>query len=142
MAYVAASTITGMSVQLLSQGAIPNADTVRLLVYGTYTAADFYLKLGGEISPTTGAYLVPPLGFPPGKVRILNTTDGTVGEWHLDNTTNLTNSGYTQVAAGDKTMVVKASAGVSLDGGRLNFDVSACAPITDNDVCIIEISRG
>jgi hypothetical protein len=130
MAYVAASAVTGMSVQVLSQGGIPNADIVRLLTYGTYTAADFYLKASDGVA------------FQPGKVRILNTTDGTVGEWYLDDTTNMANSGFTQVAAGDKTMVAKGSAGVSWDAGKLQFDVSACAPITDNDVCVIELYRG
>jgi hypothetical protein len=129
MAYVAASAVTGMSVQVLSQGAVPNADCVRLLIYGTYTAADFYLKA------TDGVMFVP------GKVRIVNTTDATISEWYLDNTTNLTNSGYTQVAAGDKTAVAKGSAGVSMDGGKLQFDVSACL-ITDDDECIIELYRG
>ena len=130
MAYVAASAVSGMSVQVLSQGGTPNSDVVRMLVYGTYTAADFYLMA------TDGVV------FQPGKVRILNTTDGTVGEWYLDDTTNLSNSGFTQVAAGDKTMVAKGSAGVSWDAGKLNFDVSACCPITDNDECIIELYRG
>jgi len=129
MAYVAASAVTGMSVQVLSQGAVPNADCVRLLIYGTYTAADFYLKA------TDGVMFVP------GKVRIVNTTDATISEWYLDNTTNLTNSGYTQVAAGDKTAVAKGSAGVSMDGGKLQFDVSACL-ITNDDECIIELYRG
>jgi len=129
MAYVAASAVTGMSVQVLSQGGTPNADCVRLLIYGTYTAADFYLKASDGVL------------FQPGKVRIYNTTDATVSEWYLDDTTNLTNSGYTQVAAGDKTAVAKGSAGVSMDGGKLQFDVSACL-ITDNDECIIELYRG
>ena len=130
MAYVPASAVTGMGVQTLSQGGTPNSDVARLLIYGTYTAADFYLAaVDGVI-------------FAPGKVRILNTTDGTVGEWYLDDTTNLTNSGFTQVAAGAKTMVAKGSAGVSMDGGKLQFDVSACCPITDNDACIIELYRG
>lgn len=142
MAYVAASAVSGMSVQMLSQGATPNSDIIRLLIYGTYTAADFYLKAGGEVNTSTGAYTTVPVGFKPGKVRILNTSDGTVGEWYLDDTTNLVNSGYTQVAAGDKTMVAKGSAGVSWDAGKLNFDVSACCPITDNDECIIELYRG
>jgi hypothetical protein len=130
MAYVAASAVSGMSVQVLSQGGMPNSDVVRMLVYGTYTAADFYLSAAEGVV------------FQPGKVRILNTTDGTVGEWYLDDTTNLTNSGFTQVAAGDKTMVAKGSAGVSWDAGKLQFDVSACCPITDNDECIIELYRG
>lgn len=130
MAYVAASAVTGMSVQSLSQGAIPNADKVRFLIYGTYTAADFYLKASDGVL------------FQPAVVRVLNTTDGTGSEWFLDDTTNLVNSGYTQVAAGDKTMVAKGSAGVSWDGGKLQFDVTACAPITDNDEVIIELSRG
>ena len=124
------SAIAGLSVQSLSQGGVPNADSVRLLLYGTYTAADFYLKA------TDGVL------FAPGKVRILNTTDGTVGEWHLDDTTNLANSGFTQVAAGDKTMVAKGSAGVTIVDGRLEFDVSACCPITTNDAVIIELFRG
>lgn len=142
MAYVAASAVSGMSVQVLSQGGIPNADCIRLLIYGTYTAADFYLRFGATVNTSTGAETTPGIAFTPGKVRILNTTDGTVGEWHLDDTTNLSNSGFTQVAAGDKTLVAKASAGVSMDGGRLQFDVSACCPITDNDECIIELYRG
>jgi hypothetical protein len=130
MAYVAASAVTGMGVQTLSQGGTPNSDVVRLLIYGSYTAADFYL------TAADGAV------FAPGKVRILNTTDGTVGEWYLDDTTNLTNSGFTQVLAGDKTMVAKGSAGVSLDGGKIQFDVTACCPITTDDECIIELYRG
>ena len=130
MAYVAASAVSGMSVQSLSQGGIPNASTVRLLTYGTYTAADFYLSAADGVN------------FQPGKVRIINTTDGTVGEWHMDDTTNLANSGFTQVAAGDKTMVAKASAGVSYDAGKVQIDVSACCPITDDDVVIIELYRG
>jgi hypothetical protein len=142
MAYVAASAVTGMSVQVLSQGGTPNADCMRLLIYGSYTAADFYLRFGATVNTSTGAETTPGIAFVPGKVRILNTTDGTVGEWYLDDTTNLANSGYTQVVAGDKTMVAKASAGVSMDGGRLQFDVSACCPITDNDECIIELYRG
>lgn len=127
---VAASAVSGMSVQSLSQGGIPNASTVRLLTYGTYTAVDFYLGAADGVT------------FQPGKVRIVNTTDGTVGEWYLDDTTNMANSGYTQVAAGDKTMVVKASAGVSMVDGRLTIDVSACCPITDDDVVLIELTRG
>ncbi len=142
MAYVAASAVSGMSVQVLSQGGTPNSDIVRLLIYGTYTAADFYLRFGATVNTTTGAETTPGIAFVPGKVRILNTTDGTVGEWYLDDTTNLANSGFTQVAAGDKTMVAKASAGVFVDGGQLQFDVSACCPITDNDECIIELYRG
>lgn len=142
MAYVAASAVTGMSVQVLSQGAIPQTNCVRLLIYGTYTAADFYLTPEGEINTTTGAEVTPGCLFRPGKVRILNTTDGTIGEWYLDDVTNLANSGFTQAAAGDKTMVVKASAGVFWSGGQLQFDISACCPITDNDVCIIELYRG
>ncbi len=43
MAYVAANTIDNLSVQVLSEGGFPNVSCVRLLVYGTYTAADFYL---------------------------------------------------------------------------------------------------
>jgi hypothetical protein len=142
MAYVAASAVTGMSVQVLSQGGTPNADCMRLLIYGTYTAADFYLRFGATVNTSTGAETTPGIAFKPGKVRILNTTQGTVGEWYLDDTTNMAISGYTQVIAGDKTRVVKASAGVSMDGGRLQFDVSACCPITSNDVCIIELYRG
>ena len=130
MAYVALSAVTGASVQVLSQGGTPNSDCVRLLLYGSYTAADFYLTASDGVV------------FQPGKVRILNTTDGTVGEWYLDDTTNLTNSGFTQVAAGDKTMVAKGSAGVSWDAGKLKFDVDACCPITTDDECIIEIYRG
>jgi hypothetical protein len=130
MAYVAASAIEGLSLQVLSQGGMPNSDVVRMLIYGTYTAADFYLMA------TDGVV------FRPGKVRILNTTDGTLGEWYLDDTTNLANSGFTQVAVGDKTMVAKASAGVSYSSGKLQFDVSACCPITDDDECIIELYRG
>jgi hypothetical protein len=126
----AVSDIDGMSVQILSQGGTPNSDIIRLLVYGTYTAADFYLGVGEGIA------------FQPGKVRILNTTDGTLGEWYLDDTTNLTSSGFTQVAAGDKTMVAKTSAGVVWSAGKLLFDVTACCPITDGDECIIEIHRG
>jgi hypothetical protein len=141
MAYVAASAVTGMSVQVLSQGGTPNTDIVRLLIYGTSTAADFYLRFGATVS-STGTETTPGIAFKPGKVRILNTTDGTTGEWYLDDVTNMANSGFTQVAAGDKTMVVKANAGVSMDGGKLQFDVSACCPITDNDVCIIELYRG
>lgn len=141
MAYVAASAVSGMSVQVLSQGGIPNTDIVRLLIYGTYTAADFYLRFGATVS-STGTETTPGIAFKPGKVRILNTTQGTCGEWYLDDVTNLANSGYTQVAAGDKTMVAKGSAGVSMDGGKLQFDVSACCPITSNDVCIIELYRG
>ena len=142
MAYVAASAVSGMSVQVLSQGSTPNTDIVRLLIYGTYTAADFYLRFGATVNTTTGAETTPGIAFMPGKVRILNTTDGTVGEWYLDDTTNLVNSGFTQVAAGDKTMVAKASAGVFVDGGQLQFDVSACCPITNDDECIIELYRG
>jgi hypothetical protein len=142
MAFVAASAVSGMSVQVLSQGGMPNSDIIRLLIYGTYTAADFYLKVGGEINTTTGLYTVPSIVWRPGKVRILNTTDGTVGEWYLDDTTNLVNSGFTQVAAGDKTMVAKASAGVTWNAGKLQFDVTACCPITDDDECIIELYRG
>jgi hypothetical protein len=142
MAYAAASAVSGMSVQVLSQGGTPNADCVRLLVYGTYTAEDFYLKLGGERNTSTGAYTTPGIVFIPGKVVIMNTTQGTMGVWYMDDTTNLANSGYTQVAAGDKTMVAKGSAGVSIDGGKLQFDVSACCPITSNDECIIELYRG
>lgn len=130
MAYVALSAVTGASVQVLSQGGTPNSDCIRMLLYGTYTAVDFYLKAADGVV------------FKPGKVRILNTTDGTVGEWYLDDTTNLVNSGFTQVAAGDKTMVAKGSAGVSWDAGKLQFDVSACCPITDSDECIIELYRG
>jgi hypothetical protein len=142
MAYVAASAVTGMSVQVLSQGGTPNADCMRLLIYGSYTAADFYLRFGATVNTSTGAETTPGIAFVPGKVRILNTTDGTVGEWYLDDTTNLANSGYTQVAEGTKTMVVKGSAGVTMDGGRLQFDVSACCPITNDDECIIELYRG
>jgi hypothetical protein len=141
MAYVAASAVAGMSVQVLSQGGTPNADCVRLLIYGTYTATDFYLRFGATVNTSTGAETTPGIAFKPGKVRILNTTDATISEWHLDDTTNLVNSGYTQVAAGDKTAVAKASAGVSMDGGRLQFDVSACL-ITNDDECIIELYRG
>ena len=141
MAYVAASAVSGMSVQVLSQGGTPNSDCARFLIYGTYTAADFYLRFGAVVS-STGTETTPGIAFAPGKVVILNTTQGTMGVWHLDDTTNLANSGYTQVAAGDKTMVAKGSAGVSMDGGRVQFDVSACCPITSNDVCIIELYRG
>lgn len=129
MAFVAASAVTGMSVQVLSEGETPNSACVRLLIYGTYTAADFYLQ------PSDGVL------FRPGRVRIYNTTDATQGEWFMDDTTNLTNSGYTQVAAGDKTAVAKGSAGVAWEAGRLNVDVSACCPITDNDEVIIELYR-
>lgn len=130
MAYVAASAVSGMNLQVLDQGSMPNSDCVRMLIYGTYTAADFYLAAGEGIA------------FAPGKVRIVNLTDATVGEWYLSDTTNMTNSGFTQVAAGDKTLVAKASAGVFWNAGRLEIDVSACCPITDNDKCIIEIYRG
>lgn len=129
MAYVAASAVTGMGVQVLSEGGTPNSAAVRMLIYGTYTAADFYLTAANGVV------------FKPSKVRIYNTTDATTGEWYLDDLTNLTNSGFTQVAAGDKTAVAKGSAGVSWDAGKLNFDVSACCPITDNDECIIELYR-
>jgi hypothetical protein len=142
MAYVAASAVSGMSVQVLSQGGTPNADCVRLLIYGTYTAADFYLRFGATVNTSTGAETTPGIAFKPGKVVIMNTSQGTMGVWYLDDTTNLVNSGYTQVAAGDKTPVAKANAGVIMDGGQLQFDVSACCPITSNDECIIELYRG
>ena len=127
---MAVSDITGLSAQVLSQGGTPNSDVVRILLYGTYTAADFTMDPGDGVM------------FQPGKVVILNTTDGTMGVWYMDDTTNLTNSGYTQVAAGDKTMVAKGSAGVTYSAGKLSFDVSACCPITDNDEVIVELWRG
>jgi hypothetical protein len=123
------SAISGLNLQVFTSGTAPNTGISRVLLYGTYTAADFHLTQAD-------------IGFKPSKVRILNTTDGTVGEWYLDDTTNLVNSGYTQVAAGDKTMVAKGSAGVTWADGKLNFDVSACCPITDSDECIIELHRG
>ena len=131
MALVAVSSqVSGLNAQVLSQGGVPNSDTIRILLYGTYTAADFYLSAVDGVM------------WRPGKVRIVNTSDATVGEWYLDDTTNLVNSGFTQVAAGDKTAVAKGSAGVTYSAGKLNFDVSACCPITDNDECIIELTRG
>lgn len=131
MSLVAVSSqVSGLNAQVLSQGGIANSDTIRILLYGTYTAADFYL------SAVDGVL------WKPGKVEILNTTDGTRGVWYLDDTTNLTNSGFTQVAAGDMTMVAKGSAGVTWSAGKLNFDVSACCPITANDECIVELTRG
>jgi hypothetical protein len=127
MAYY--SAITGLNLQVLTPGPSANTGVVRVLLYGTYTAADFYLLLSD-------------IGFKPSKVRVLNTTDGTVGEWYLDDTTNLVNSGYTQVAAGTKTMVAKGSAGVTYADGKLQFDVDACCPITDSDEVIVELYRG
>jgi hypothetical protein len=128
MAYVAVSDVDGMNIQVLSEGETPNSACARMLIYGTYTAADFYL------TPTDGVL------FKPGKVRMLNTTDAAVAEWYLDDVTNLVYSGYTQVAAGDKTAVAKASAGVAWEAGRLYVDVSACL-ITDNDEVIVELYR-
>jgi hypothetical protein len=129
MAYVAVSAISGMNVQVLSEGETPNSACVRLLIYGTYTAADFYL------TPYDGVL------FKPGKVRIVNATDGKISEWYLDDVTNLTNAGFTQVAAGDKTLVAKTAMGVSWEAGRLYFDISACANIATNDEVIVELYR-
>lgn len=140
MAFVAANAVSGMKVQLLSEGGVPNASCVRLLIYGTYTAADFYLTPNAMLNASTAAEEVPGCVFSPSKVRIYNTTDATTSEWYLDDLTNLVHSGFTQVAAGDKTAVAKASAGVAWDAGKLNFDVSACL-ITDNDKVIIELYR-
>jgi hypothetical protein len=143
MAYVAASAVTGMSVQVLSQGGTPNSDCARFLIYGTYTAADFYLRFGATVNTTTGAETTAGIAFKPGKVVVINTTQNTMGIWYLDDTTNLANSGFTVVGStGAYTAVAKGSAGVSMDGGKLQFDVSACCPITDNDECIIELYRG
>jgi hypothetical protein len=131
MSLVAVSTqVSGLSAQVLSQGGIPNSDTIRILLYGTYTAADFYLSVVDGVM------------WKPGKVRVLNLTDGTGSEWYLDDTANMVNSGYTQLAAGDKTLVAKANAGVTWSGGKLNFDVSACAPITNDDEVLVELTRG
>lgn len=124
------SQVSGLNAQVLSQGGIPNSDTIRILLYGTYTAADFYLSAADGVM------------WRPGKVRVLNLTDGTGSEWYLDDTTNMVNSGYTQVAAGDKTLVAKGSAGVTWSAGKLNFDVTACAPITDDDEVLVELTRG
>jgi hypothetical protein len=144
MAYVAASAVSGMVVARISENLIPaGSQPLRYHITGTYTAADFYLDASNGIS------------FVPGKVEVFNMTDGTSGLWWLANgvksktvggTTTTTGaafvkSGWTAVAAGDKTVVAVASAGVSWAEGKLNFDVSACAPITDNDEIVIEITR-
>ncbi len=92
------------------------------------------------LNSSTAAEEIPGCVFKPSKVRIYNTTDTAIAEFYLDDTTNLTNSGFTQVTAGTKTAVAKANAGVSWDAGKLNFDVSACL-ITDGDEVIIELYR-
>lgn len=134
----------------------PNANDgfVRFVGYGTYTAADFYITAKPKYAHYGTTVWDPNLdilaesdavqltfgglGFAPKHVRVYNTTDGTGSEWWLN--ANLPYPGYTQVAAGDKTAVAAASAGVSYSNGALLVDVTACAPITDDDEFIIECS--
>lgn len=129
MAYVAVSAVSGLTVATHSRGPGAAGNFV-LRGHGTYTAADFYLD--HDNGP----------GFTPSKVEITNLTDGTRGVW-FPSATGLTKNGYTQVAAGDKTTVAAASAGVSInsDTGYVQIDVSACCPITDNDDFVIECFR-
>jgi len=127
MAYVAVSAVTGLTVAFQSQGGTAS-DYCAIRGYGTYTAADFYLDYSN--GP----------GFSPSKVVVTNLTDGTMGVWWLSGT-GLTKVGYTQVAAGDKTLVAAASIGVAYSDGHLNVDVSDCCPITTNDDFLIECYR-
>lgn len=133
MALAAASDqISGLTVQVASEGGIPEGSYLQLICYGTYTAADFYLSAADGV------------GITPAKVMITNTTDNTSSVWYL-NTTNLANSGFTMIGStGAYTAVAKASAGVTWDAGKLNIDVSAVAGgtgWTDNDVVIVELFR-
>ena len=145
------SVVSGLTITR-DDTAAGEANFVRFLGKGTYTAADFtisaspmYAKSGStiwdpNISPvdSTDEVTLHYSGLPwkPKHVRVYNLTDGTGSEWWLNSI--MTAGGFTQVAAGDKTVVAAASAGVSWTDGILTVDVSACAPITDNDEFVIE----
>ncbi len=133
MALAAASSqVSGLTVQIASEGGTPEASYMQLICYGTYTAADFYLSAADGLM------------FNPAKVMITNTTDNTSSIWYL-NTTNLANSGFTMIGStGAYTAVAKASAGVTYSAGKLNIDASAVAGgtgWTDNDVVVVELFR-
>lgn len=121
--------ITGLTFTAESQGNTPNAGYVRFDGIGSsFTIADFY------ITQEDG------LGFKPQKVHIRDMINGTEGIWLIGNT-DQTNYGWTVVAAGDKTPVAQASAGVSWsDSTGLLVDVSAAVggALQDDDDFIIE----
>lgn len=142
MAYVAASAVSGMNLDRIDENLLASGP-LRFKIRGTYTAADFYLDASNGVD------------FCPGRVNIFNMTDATEGIWFVADGTKsktvggttttsgavFTKSGFTVDANGTKTSVAVGSAGVSWSAGKLQFDVSACAPITDNDECVIEILR-
>jgi hypothetical protein len=124
---------SGLNVVVDSQGGTANAQYVRFIGYGTYTAADFTIgpeaTYSGETQLTYGG-----LGFTPKMVKATSLTTG-LSSLGLTNS-NLTKDGYTQVAAGDKTPVENAG-GFSVSGKNLTVDVSVVV-IASNDDFIIE----
>jgi len=120
-------SITGLTFAQTS-GSTANDSYIRFVGTGSFTAADFI------ITPHDG------LNFSPSKVVVTNITDGTSSVWFLHNTA-LTVSGYTADIDGTRTAVAIGSAGVSYSSGSLTVDVSACAPITNDDDFVIECYR-
>ena len=124
---------SGMNLVVDSQGSTANAQYVRFIGYGTYTAADFTIgaepTYDGETQLTYGG-----LGFTPKMVKATSLTTGksSMGLTHAE----LTKNGYTQVAAGDKT-AVENMGGFSVSGKNLTVDVSVVV-IASNDDFIIE----
>jgi hypothetical protein len=128
---------TGLNVVVDSQGGTANAQYVRFVGYGTYTAADF--TIGAEATytnpnaPTVATQLTyGGLGFVPKMVKVLSLTTGK-GAFAVLNS-GLTVNGYTQVAAGDKTPT--ATNGISASGKNLTIDVSVIVIATNDDFVI------
>jgi hypothetical protein len=124
---------SGMRLVVDSQGSTANAQYVRFIGYGTYTAADFTITpeatFSGSTQLTYGG-----LGFVPKMVKGYSLTTGK-GSMGLTNA-NLTKDGFTQVAAGDKT-ASDAMGGFSVSGKSLTVDVSVVV-IASNDDFVIE----
>ena len=122
-------SISGLTFTKVAENRVQEGQYARFDGTGSsFTIADFV------ITASDG------LGFKPHKVHIRDLINGTEGVWFLGNT-NQTNYGWTVVAAGDKTPVVAASAGVSYADGSLTVDVSAAVGggLQDDDDFVIEV---
>ena len=129
---------SGLNVVVHSQGGTANAQYVRFIGYGTYTAANF--TIGAEATytnpnaPTVATQLTyGGLGFEPKMVKVQSLTTAKGAFAVLDS--NLTVDGWTQVAAGDMTPT--ATNGIAVSGKNLTLTV-ATVQIATNDDFVIE----
>ena len=121
------SALSGMTVQVVSQGGMANDNRVVLAGSGTYTAADFSLGAAEGI------------GFTPTRVIFENLTDRVKMEHTvasgLDGGSNA--KGIKTVAAGTRTY---EATGLSVSGKNVTITV-ATALLTDNDDFLLICER-